>query len=430
MASHSFTSKDNLMRILTFFLLSVLVVTSCKTEEPQNPPTVITQSASDITIKGVVLNGNVTDEGFTATTERGFVYSDKNTNPSVGDLKIQSGYGKGVYSVTLKNLVPNTLYYYNTYATNTKGTSYGAAQSFTTKDIVVPTLKTNIPIYITYNEAIVDGEVLDDGGGKVLENGFVISLTSNPTILNSKTKISTGIGPIAVEYTKASPNTKFYVRTYAINEKGVGYGNEVSFTTRELKTVISKTGRVWMDRNLGASRVATNLNDEQAYGDYYQWGRNANGHQLKTSKTTTSLSSTDKTEHDLFILAPENPNNWRNPKKDNLWQGVNGINNVCPNGFRVPTIFEWQEEVATWTSKNDDGAISSPLKLSDTGFRNTNGRLTNVGEFGYYWSSTIYSSESVKAENFTFDGGNTYARHGPGEGTVRGEGLPVRCIKD
>lgn len=38
-------------------------------------------------------------------------------------------------------------------------------------------------------------------------------------------------------------------------------------------TVTTATGRVWMDRNLGASSVATSSNDAEAYGDLYQWGR-------------------------------------------------------------------------------------------------------------------------------------------------------------
>jgi hypothetical protein len=89
------------MRILKLFILFSIVLLGCKTEEPQNPPTVITKVASDVTLKNATLNGEVTDEGFSATSERGFVFSDKNTNPSVSDSKVQSGYGKGVYSIVL-----------------------------------------------------------------------------------------------------------------------------------------------------------------------------------------------------------------------------------------------------------------------------------------------------------------------------------------
>ncbi|MDO5968527.1 hypothetical protein Q4Q35_01790, partial [Flavivirga aquimarina] len=48
----------------------------------------------------------------------------------------------------------------------------------------------------------------------------------------------------------------------------------------------SATGKIWMDRNLGASQVATSSNDADAYGDLYQWGRAADGHESRTSSTT------------------------------------------------------------------------------------------------------------------------------------------------
>ncbi|MCC5924135.1 MAG: hypothetical protein JJT77_10135 [Crocinitomicaceae bacterium] len=50
------------------------------------------------------------------------------------------------------------------------------------------------------------------------------------------------------------------------------------------------TGKVWMDRNLGASQAATSSTDAAAYGDLYQWGRRSDGHQCRTSITTTTIS--------------------------------------------------------------------------------------------------------------------------------------------
>ena len=63
----------------------MILFLSCKTEEPQNPPTLITNAASNITFRIATLNGEVTNEGFSAVSERGFVYSEKNSNPSVSD---------------------------------------------------------------------------------------------------------------------------------------------------------------------------------------------------------------------------------------------------------------------------------------------------------------------------------------------------------
>ena len=63
--------------------------------------------------------------------------------------------------------------------------------------------------------------------------------------------------------------------------------------TKVVDVYSPKTGKTWMDRNLGASRAATSSKDSEAYGDLYQWGRAADGHQKRNSATTRKLSSTD-----------------------------------------------------------------------------------------------------------------------------------------
>lgn len=82
------------------------------------------------------------------------------------------------------------------------------------------------------------------------------------------------------------------------------------------------TGKVWMDRNLGASQVATSSTDIASYGDLYQWGRGTDGHQIRTSGTTATLSSSDNPGHGDFITNGSSPNDWRSPQNDNLWQVV------------------------------------------------------------------------------------------------------------
>ena len=74
------------------------------------------------------------------------------------------------------------------------------------------------------------------------------------------------------------------------------------------------TGEVWMDRNLGATQVATSSTDTASYGDLYQWGRAADGHERRTSGTTSTLSTSDTPGHGDFITISSNPNDWRTPK--------------------------------------------------------------------------------------------------------------------
>jgi len=183
------------------------------------------------------------------------------------------------------------------------------------------------------------------------------------------------------------------------------------------------TGKTWMDRNLGANQVATSSTDTESYGDLYQWGRRADGHQCRTSPTTTILSSTDQPSHGHFIIISSGFEDWRSPQNTNLWHGVNGINNPCPAGFRVPTSSELDIERLSWSNNNAAGAFASPLKLPKAGYRNFNtGSFGGVGSVGGYWSSTVNSQYSHDLE-FVNGSASNYS-------IPRAFGLSIRCTKD
>jgi len=191
----------------------------------------------------------------------------------------------------------------------------------------------------------------------------------------------------------------------------------------EYKTVRSITGQIWLDRNLGASQVATSSTDVDSYGDLYQWGRGTDGHESRTSGTTTTLSTTDSPIDGNFIINPSSPYDWRNPQSNILWQGVSGTNNPCPSGYRLPTDAELEAERASWSSNNAAGAFASPLKLPMGGGRRyMNGTLYGVGINGGYWSSTV---DGVNIRRLYF--GTTDANI---DATQRAGGVCVRCIKD
>jgi len=184
------------------------------------------------------------------------------------------------------------------------------------------------------------------------------------------------------------------------------------------------TEQIWMDRNLGATQVATSSTCEPAYGDLYQWGRAADGHQIRTSATTDVLSSSDTPEHGNFIITNESSFDWLTSQNDNLWQGVNGINNPCPSGYRLPTSAEWQAERETWSSDDPAGAFASTLKLPLAGSRTYETDFIILpGVSGKYWSSTTYNTDSYSLFINTNSGANITPYY-------RAYGCSVRCIKN
>jgi uncharacterized protein (TIGR02145 family) len=182
-----------------------------------------------------------------------------------------------------------------------------------------------------------------------------------------------------------------------------------------------------MDRNLGATQVATSLTDEASFGDLYQWGRLTDGHQLRTSSSTNTTSSLNIPGNPKFIINNAYPWDWKIPQNANFWQGVNGINNVCPTGFRLPTSEEWLAESKSWNNLNGTGGFESPLKLPLSGNRGYDGVLRYNNMNGIYWTSTIQKvvGGDYYSQTFTLTvkdtGGYNYHRAGANS---------IRCIKD
>ena len=220
------------------------------------------------------------------------------------------------------------------------------------------------------------------------------------------------------------PTTNVYASTDIDGDNKIGLAEAIEWLnlkpSLEFGTVLSPTGQVWMDRNLGASRVATSSTDTEAYGDLYQWGRGTDGHEKRDSGTTATMSISDTPGHGNFIIPTNDSFDWRTSQNDNLWQGASGINNPCPSGFRLPTI----NELAAELPNNDAAsAYESPLKLVVAGERDifySSGAIRYADSAGCYWSGTVQNEYG----ELRCVGSLGY-RYGH-----RAEGFSVRCLKD
>ncbi len=105
-------------------------------------------------------------------------------------------------------------------------------------------------------------------------------------------------------------------------------------------------GVKWATRNLDVGGNFTASPED--YGALYQWGRPADGHESRTSGTTTTLATGDTPGHDKFILASSSPYDWRSTQNDALWNAgtktapIKSANDPCPTAWRIPTNAEME----------------------------------------------------------------------------------------
>jgi uncharacterized protein (TIGR02145 family) len=300
---------------------------------------------------------------------------------------------------------------------------------------------TGVSSLITYNGGVFGshaGQVVTSTGvtglTATLSSGMISNGSGTFTYNITGTPSSAGVASFALNIGGQTCNL-----TRVVDEAADFPAGTVSCDgnpTLVVQIINPNTGNTWMDRNLGASNSSGSAFDVQGYGDLYQWGRPSDGHQCRTSPTTSTLSSVDQPNHGDFILSYDD---WRTVQNDNLWQGVNGVNNPCPNGFRIPTSVELMNEINSWNpnffmwdpfTETDiffldyvQGGTNSFLMWTPAGSRNgSDGSINGEGFSGSYWSSTISGNGSISLDyseafwNLDFN--------------LRASGRSVRCIKD
>ena len=101
--------------------------------------------------------------------------------------------------------------------------------------IECPTVVTKSATEITESTAKVVGQVAADGGAEVRERGVCWNTEGTPTLLDYCVKdVKFGLGTFTSNLSNLKPNTTYYVRAYATNAVGTSYGEERSFTTKDI----------------------------------------------------------------------------------------------------------------------------------------------------------------------------------------------------
>ncbi|TFG95885.1 MAG: hypothetical protein E4H13_12820, partial [Calditrichales bacterium] len=215
-----------------YLLLKNMVISGlAEGDVAYDPPQITTSNVSFISTTFATSGGNIASDGGSPVTARGVVWNTSGT-ATMDDFNTEDGDGSGSFISTVTGLTPGETYYLRAYAKNIAGTAYGNEIVFSALDsITVPSVITTSVKNIFVKSAESGGNVTSWGGDSVLTRGVVWNTSGDATLADSLTQDGDGVGTFTSFLFPLEQTTTYYVRAYATNNAGTGYGQEVHFTT-------------------------------------------------------------------------------------------------------------------------------------------------------------------------------------------------------
>jgi len=355
-------------------------------------PLVITADVINITINTAECGGNVTNTGNGTVSAKGVCWNTTG-NPTLGncDDYTTDGTGMGSYISYLTDLDENTLYFVTAYATNENGTAYGTIKQFTTIAIILPTVITADVTNITSDSAQCGGDVTSNGNGTVSARGVCWNTTGNPTLTNCDdfTTDGSGLGTYISYLTGLAASTEYYVTAYATNEEGTAYGDIESFTTLE-----PPCGELTV--SYGGQTYNTVLIGDQCWmKENLNIGTMINGTQNQTNNSIVEKYCYDNDEDNCDEYG--GLYQWDEIMHYTIDSAVQGI---CPDGWHIPTDFEW---------KILEGTVDSQYGVGDPEWEGSGWHGFDVGKNLKSISGWYQNGNGIDSYNYTaLPGGETY----------------------
>lgn len=283
---------------------------------------------------------------------------------------------------------------------------------------------------VSTTTAMSGGVITFDGGSTITERGVCWSTGLTPTIADNKTSNGTGAGTFISSIGGLTPGTQYYLRAYATNAKGTGYGSTMSFKTKSIVT--DKDGNVYKTVTIGSQEwlaenlKTTKLNDGtpiQQVTSLYNW--------YECTTPAYCWYENNIQEYATTYGALYN------------WYTVN-TNKLCPEGWHVPSRGDWSVLFNYLGGENVAGA-----RLKESGFDHwdyPNLGATNDVQFtalpgGYrdvYWIDFTGLGWLCQFWSSTTKGDSVYYTYGMRETEAYvfsrevedNAGHSVRCVKD
>lgn len=325
-----------------------------------------------------------------------------------------------------------------------------------------PVVLTTIPRDFTTTTATVGGNVISDGWGTVTERGIYWGTTSNPDpSLNGHTGtkliIGAGLGEFSSSLTNLTSHTTYFVTSYATNENGTYYGDELSFTTLEE----NNSSGIIFNPNLTYGTVTDN--DGNTYKTIEIGTQIWMAENLKTTKyqngdaipNVTDNTSWTNLSTGAYANYNNNANNVATYGRLYNWYAVNDSRKLCPQNWHVPTDTELKtlemylgmstteandtgfrgvdvggklKETGTahWNSSNSGATNSSGFTALPGGYRYyNNGGFYVIGSNGFWWSASEYNASYAWYRNLYYAGSDVIRNF-----NYKRNGYCVRCVRD
>ena len=416
-------------------VLILLFMTSCS--DYIKPPYTSSTWISDITTLGATATSRIIYDGGSDIKECGFCWNTTGS-PTREDFYIKADGISERFSGNLKDLSGGTRYYIRSYAINKAGIYYGEVKTFNTSANKLPVVSNPYVSYVSHNSVICSGGGISyDNTYNVFSKGICWSTSTNPTINDQMVDLGSGFGTIGFKIEGLMPGTVYYFRAYATNVVGITYGSNLVVKTFDGFTTDFE-GHVYSTVRLGKQEWI-NRNLETKYF--------SNGEMISTTGTPTlNIETDDKPIFQWpFIGHEDHPELLDDHGRLYTWYTVSDSRRICPTGWHIPSIGEWNELLVhlggdeltygifsgfrnyNWESQLSTGATEGSFNAQLAGFRTAAGQFQYGSNYGTYWWSSTEASSGIG--NSVYCGKTAVEKVFQTQNNMK-NGYSVRCVKD
>jgi uncharacterized protein (TIGR02145 family) len=403
--------------------------------------------------------GTIVNMGRLEVSDFGFCWSQ--TDPPTLSDEFTDHYSKyiaGSFTDNVYDLQDSSIYYVRAYAETNDGIKYGKTKILATYiPSSEPVVTTGSVTDITINSAKVAGEVIRDGGEEVTRRGLCYGKMPYPTLDDDWIDGGDGTGAFTSSLSDLEFNTTYFLRAFATNSEGTGYGNQVHFRTLSTGPVITDyDGNIYNTVFIGRQLwMAENLRSIHF----------ADGSPIPLVQENTAWNALGESgkaycwyeDNDPIGIVFGNLYTWNAALNGATPSELNpsGIQGVCPDGWHLPSDGEWKDleihlgmspddadifygdrgtdeggklkvsDEEYWASPNTDATNESRFTALASGYRLQNGTYNGFGYITIFWTATRRDADEGLARYLQYD--SPMVLNGAWHNNF---GLSVRCVKD